>query len=439
MTKKPPSRREGSKGTTSNQDSEPEEILDLDEAIEVIPFTYSITSYGADYPVDALVSRMKSGDIVVPRFSWEPDEGSKVVGFQREYVWPRTKADRFIESLLLGLPVPGIFLVKEATGRFLVLDGHQRLYTLAAFYDGVINGVEYRLENVQTRFLGKRHRDLDVEDRRRLDDSIVHATVVRQDEPSEDQSSIYVIFERLNSGGVNLQPQEIRVALYNGELVRVLRTLNGNPAWRRLIGHRVKRLKDMEMILRFFAFYYYSATYRSPMKDFLNRYMSTNRNLTRQSEAELTNVFEKTTETIVEHIGDRAFRPARPVNAAVIDSLMTGVARRLAAGPLKRGDQLAEQYDVLLANQDYRKAVETGTSQEQNVKTRIDEATKRRRRSSPSNDWQGPDPARKTEIGRNVRAGLRAPRRCGIIVRLRATLMCSRLRVPRASNHRAAD
>jgi len=111
---------------------------------------------------------------------------------------PRPKADRFIESLLLGLPVPGIFLVKEATGRLLVLDGHQRLFTLRAFYDGVINGVEYRLENVQEKFIGKRYRDLDVEDRRRLDDSIIHATVVRQDVPTDDQSSIYVIFERLN-------------------------------------------------------------------------------------------------------------------------------------------------------------------------------------------------------------------------------------------------
>src|SRR5712692_9331427 len=188
------------------QDEQDELVDDLDEALEVIPFTYSITAYGADYPVDSLVKRIASNDIIVPRFSWEPDEKSEIVGFQREYVWPRTKADRFVESLLLGLPVPGIFLVKEQSGRFLVLDGHQRLFTLHAFYDGVIHAEEYRLTSVQERFAGKRYKDLDVEDRRRLDDSIIHATVVRQDEPSEDQSSIYVIFERLNTGGINIQP-----------------------------------------------------------------------------------------------------------------------------------------------------------------------------------------------------------------------------------------
>src|SRR5256885_9430525 len=78
-------------------------VDDLDEALEVIPFTYSITAYGADYPVDSIVKRMKAKDIVVPRFDWDnSSERSEVVGFQREYVWSRPKADRFIESLLLG-------------------------------------------------------------------------------------------------------------------------------------------------------------------------------------------------------------------------------------------------------------------------------------------------------------------------------------------------
>jgi hypothetical protein len=74
-------------------------VDDLDEASEVIPYTYSITAYGADYPVDGVIKRMKSGDIIVPTFTWEPDPESEIVGFQREYVWGRPKADKFIESL----------------------------------------------------------------------------------------------------------------------------------------------------------------------------------------------------------------------------------------------------------------------------------------------------------------------------------------------------
>ena len=348
-----------------------EDVAVLDEAEEVIPYTNSITSYGADYPVDSLVKRLESGDIIVPTFDWVSEEDTEVVGFQREYVWPKPKADKFIESLLLGLPVPGIFLVKEATGRLLVLDGHQRLHTLHAYYNGVINGKEYRLQNVQKRFVGLRFRDLDTEDRRRLDDSIIHATVVRQDEPTQDQSSIYIIFERLNTGGVNLQPQEVRMALYHGDLVRVLKSLNEEKSWRRLYGKKSRHLKDMEMILRFFAFYYHADRYHSPMKDFLNRCMAMNRNLERQSEAELREVFRKTTSVLDSVLGHRAFRPKRAVNAAVVDSLMTGVAQRLRHGEIKNSNQFQHQYESLLLNEEYISATEKGTSQEARVEARM--------------------------------------------------------------------
>ena len=170
---------------------------------------------------------------------------------------------------MLGLPVPGIFLVKEPNGKHLVLDGQQRLRTLESFYNGVFQGKEFSLENVQDQWRLKTYKTIHPDDRRRLDDSIIHATIVRQDEPTEDQSSIYLIFERLNSGGTFLQPQEIRVALYHGAFAALLSKLNGNSHWRALYGKKSPRLKDLELILRFFALHFYAASYRRPMKDFL--------------------------------------------------------------------------------------------------------------------------------------------------------------------------
>lgn len=354
----------------NGKDEEP--IDDLDESAEIIPHTCSITYYGADYPVDSLIKRIDANEILIPTFKCEALEKTEIIGFQRQYIWPRSKADRFVESLLLGLPVPGIFLVKEPSGVLLVLDGHQRLYTLKAYCKGVINGREYCLTGVQERFAGKRYKDLDAEDRRRLDDSIIHATVVRQEEATVDQSGIYIIFERLNTGGVNLQPQEIRVALYHGAFVRILQDCNECEAWRKLYGKKSRRLKDMEMILRFFAFLYYSQNYRSPMKDFLNRYMATNRNAQKQSKNELQNIFNMTVWTILDGIGNNAFRPKRAINAAVIDSLMTGIAKRLLAkGKINDMDMLKLRFRELMQNTDYMEAVETGTSQEANVKTRL--------------------------------------------------------------------
>jgi hypothetical protein len=83
---------------------------------------FTISSYGADYSVDMLVKRMKSGAFFVP-------------DFQRAYVWNQRQASRFIESLLMGLPVPGIFMFKDpSSSKHLIIDGQQRLKTLQLYY-----------------------------------------------------------------------------------------------------------------------------------------------------------------------------------------------------------------------------------------------------------------------------------------------------------------
>lgn len=364
-----------------NNNQAEEEVEDLDELNEVIPNTFTITSYGADYPVDALVKRMgddsaADSDIVIPRFNMEPEDGQSTIGFQRDFVWSKAQADRFIESLLLGLPVPGVFLVKEPNGKLLVLDGQQRLYTLKSFYLGLFRGMEFKLDNVQQRWRGRTYKSLDVDDRRRLDNSIIHATIVRQDEPDEDQSSVYLIFERLNSGGTILQPQEIRVALYHGEFASLLSKLNDVGSWRSLYGRKSSRLKDIELILRFFALYFYGASYSRPMKGFLNRYMSANKNLAIQGEHELRSIFCPAVEVIHKYIGERAFRPSRTVNAAVVDSLLVGIAKRLAKGEIKDAAALNQAYSSLLADPVYRDSITKATANEDSVQYRVNAAIK---------------------------------------------------------------
>lgn len=355
--------------------SEDEGYEDLDELEEVVPQHYGISSYGADFPVDGLVKRMKNGDIVVPTFDpGQGDEELGVVGFQRDFVWSKSQADRFIESLLLGFPVPGIFLVQGSENIFLVLDGQQRLRTLQSFYAGVFRDRAFRLQYVQPSFRGLGYDDLDTDSRRRLDNSIIHATVVRQEIPSEDQSGIYKIFERLNTGGTLLQPQEIRVALFNGALIRLLRELNEDEHWRALCGNRSKRLKDQELILRFFAFRARSDQYRAPMKEFLNEYTGWNIELQHESDAELSKAFRAATKLIHEQLGDRAFRLVRAVNAAVLDSLMTVVDEGIKKGSLRGQSELAKAYSDLLDDAEYRMAVERATAREENVSLRLTRA-----------------------------------------------------------------
>ena len=248
-----------------------EDILIKKEADEALAFKYQISSYGADYDVDGLIKRLGRGDIYIP-------------SFQRAYVWTLQQASKFIESLLLGLPVPGVFFSKEnETNKHIVIDGQQRLKSLLFFYNGIFEptGKIFALSglNEKSRFNGKTYKTLSTEDKRLLDDSIIHATIIRQDEPDDGNSSVYFIFERLNKGGSLLQPQEIRAAIYHGEFNRVLGKLNMNNDWRDLYGKVSPRKRDEELILRFLAFYFASKAYEKPMQNFLNTFMSKNRQL----------------------------------------------------------------------------------------------------------------------------------------------------------------
>lgn len=353
-----------------------ENVLDVDPDEEVLPTAYEITSYGADYPVDGLVKRMNQGDIVVPSFDPDYQGTGEVHGFQRRFVWTRPQMDKFIESLLLGLPVPGVFLVRERSNVLLVLDGQQRLKTLQAYYAGMHAKREYRLKHVQKEFFDRSYQELDNEDRRRLDDSIVHATVLRQDHPAGSQNSIYSIFERLNTGGSPLQPQEIRVALNHGPFLQLVSRLNDDPNWRSIYGSRSARLKDQELLLRVFALYENSSNYQRPVKGFLNKYLEENRNRQDSDSEQLTKRFKEACELIAENVGPRAFKPVRALNAAVLDSIMVGIMRRLDTGPVIDGPGLNSAYQSLFRNPKYSQATTSSTAAEDSVKDRLGEATK---------------------------------------------------------------
>jgi hypothetical protein len=333
----------------------------LDDADELLPFRYSITSYGADYPVDGLVKRIQSGDIAIP-------------SFQRGFVWSLREASRFIESLLLGLPVPSIFLSKESdTHKLLVIDGQQRLLTLMHFHEGIwpVTQRAFALKGVIAEYEGMTYKQLPAETKRRLADAIIHAIVVRQDEPSQDSSSIYHIFERLNTSGVSLTPQEIRTAIYHGEFSDLLKKLNKLSPWRSIYGPPNRLMRDQELILRFLALYYQAETYSQPMKGFLNDFMSANRHLDHISSGEMEEIFVQTIDFVFSAIGKRAFKLSRVLNAALFDSIMVGVAIRLRQGPIVEVSEFIRSYEELISSAGFRDVAERATANEENVQARL--------------------------------------------------------------------
>lgn len=338
-----------------------EEIEDAAEK-ENDSIYFSVASYGADYSVDVIISRLKKQQIIVP-------------DFQRKYVWDIKKASRFIESLIIGLPVPGIFLSRDLhnQNKMLIVDGQQRLLTLQYFYSGRFKDKVFKLSSVCQELEGLTYDELSPDDQGRLDDAIIHATIIKQETPSNDDSSIYMVFERLNTGGVTLQPQEIRACIYYGKFNNLLNELVKTPSWRSLFSKESTRMKEQELILRFFALYYSYDSYKKGLKKFLNSFMSNNRNLDVYGEDELTNLFVSTIDILVEAKGKELFRKGNSVNAALFDSIMIAVAKRLQKSELSVED-CSSLYDSLMQNQTYLEYTITSTADEKQIKGRIGEA-----------------------------------------------------------------
>jgi hypothetical protein len=357
--------------TSENERSE-EAVADINEREETFPHAHELTYFGTDFDVHGLVRRLNQGDIVVPSFDPSEMPGVDLAGFQRRFVWQKYQMDRFIESLLLGYPVPGIFLVQQADKKLLVLDGQQRLRTLQAYYKGTIGKESvFKLESVSDYLKDLTYEDLDPEQRRALDNTFIHATIVKYDPAAGGDEAVYQVFERLNAGGTNLYPHEIRVALYHGEMVSFIRDLNQNSDWRSLYGAPSPRLKDQELILRFISLLSNSASYKKPLKGFLNKFLKEHQNMEGIDKAEITHLFEATCSEINARLGKNAFRLTTQINAALVDSIMCGIANRLSKGPITSNDQLQSAYHGLIYNQEFLSSIARATADEDRVQKRL--------------------------------------------------------------------
>ena len=361
-------------GAIESQDEmEDEESIAEEEDDTVAPVRYGITSFGVDFDVEGLYRRISRGEIVIP-------------SFQRSYVWNIRQASRFIESLLLGLPVPEIFLSRDFdSDKYVVIDGQQRLRSIQFFYDGLFDpptekdtSTAFKLKGVQSDFEGLTYDKLGRTDQFQIANSTIHATVVKQDHPATDNTSVYHIFDRINSSGTRLTPQEMRSAIYRGRLIDELGALNADPIWRSIFGRLSRRQRDQEFILRFFAFYFDAESYRAPMTEFLTKFLGKNRNPDEAFLSTARDVFLRTMSAFEAALGRDAFRPDRALNAAVFDSMSVALAHRIIskADPPTIEDIQAVRRE-LLADASYLDAVSRRTANEQSVRTRMEAAGRR--------------------------------------------------------------
>lgn len=321
---------------------------------------YEIASYPSDMTLQVYNDKWNSNQIVIPPF-------------QRGYVWDQVQASKLIESFLLGIPVPGVFLYKErGTNKLVIIDGQQRILSAVKFFQGLFEERRFRLKKVRSDWEGKTFEELSEPDQLQIKDSILRATVVQQLDPA-DNSSIYHIFERLNTGGLKLSPMEIRKCVYSGEFFSTLEELNLDHNWREILGRELpdKRLRDVEFILRILALRYHSEEYEKPMKSFLNYFMI---EVNRKEGEDLDNaideireVFTRACSSISNTLGEKPFHLRGRINLGLMDSVMTMFSF------VDETDlpNIQPKYQELLSDQQYIQDVTQNTSDTAVVKNRF--------------------------------------------------------------------
>ncbi len=357
---------------------------------------YDITASPNDFNLVTLGNFIDRGAIRIP-------------GFQRHFVWDLPRASRLIESLILGIPVPQLFLYEESRNRFLVIDGQQRLMSiyyfikrrfprqehrqkLRAIFDDtgsipeeMLNDDHYfrafrlrlsgafsdrpsRFDGLDYDSLGEYQSQFDLRPLRNI--------VVKQVSPSDDDdSSIFEIFNRLNTGGMNLRPQEIRTSMYHSPFYTMLYDMNTDAAWRALLGAPEPdlHLKDIEVLLRGFAMLIDGNTYSPSMLRFLNRFSKRCRKHDREQNEYLRALFRSFLGACRE-LPSGAFLNAHDhrFNIMLYEAVFTTACskafaeRRHATGTLS-----GERVRALRRDKEFTSAATSNTTSTANVKKRL--------------------------------------------------------------------
>ena len=310
---------------------------------------FDVTSYGWDVDVEGLVRRMNSKEINIP-------------GFQRGFVWSKPERSRFIESLILGLPVPTLFLARDAVSnhKLNVIDGQQRLKTLQSYLNGDFplsgSGIP---EDLKGRFHSSRRaprngraaypnaKILERRDERTLSDAIVHAIVIRQN-PRDDEENrgsdynkaIIQIFKRLNTSGKALVPQEVRASIFHGPLLDLIRDLNQNSDWRSIFGREHSRMKDQEAILRILALFHSAESYKSPMPRFLDWFMDSQRNVSETEAKKLKRRAETAIGLAHSELDPSAFKRGGTFLLTIFDAVVVGLMHAISEQDLNSNGDL---------------------------------------------------------------------------------------------------
>lgn len=329
------------------------------EPLDIAAGERKLVTQPYDYSVDQLVSHVEKRKILLIE-----------VPYQREYVWDDSKASRLIESLLLNVPIPVCYFAENEDGSWEVIDGLQRVHSIVRYLEG---GFALRGLSVLTELMGKRFAELPGRDQRRIESRTLRFVVITEESHPDIK---FDVFERLNTGAVKLTAQELRNCIYRGDFNDTLHELAADRAFREAIGRpRDPRMRDEEMVLRFFALHAAIPSYRPPISQLLNEYMRENR--TQNPSPADQRLFKGTMKTISRVFGGTAFRMLRDgkasgnINRALYDAVAISIGFANQQQLLKKADAVKKGHTELLQDPNFAPLVGRATADRSRMLGRI--------------------------------------------------------------------
>jgi uncharacterized protein DUF262 len=266
----------------STKQSKPtDEQIELAEA-QIVEESKRIDFYLTEYSVELLAQKVRDGEYVVPTY-------------QREFTWEGERKSRFIESLIMGLPIPFIFFWEMPDGRLEIVDGSQRLRTIEQFIIG-----DLRLGELDplTHLSGLRFRDLPASRQRKIKNRSIRGIVLNE---HADEAARLDMFERINTGSKTANKAEIRRGALAGPFLDLVMELADHPDLVKQAPMMEKTKNERgyeELVTRFFAYGDGLADYRDRPADFLFDY-SKKMNARFADEQHLADVYRKRFMTMI--------------------------------------------------------------------------------------------------------------------------------------------
>lgn len=363
---------------------ETEEEIQLDEELElddeISSSSSKIYTEQGDPEIDSLYRKWQKG-----RLNVQPS-------FQRQFVWDKVKSSRLIESALLGIPLPIIYLSEEQDGKENVIDGQQRLTSFFSFIQGKFpDGADFKLSGLKVKEFeklnGSKYSDLSEELQDRIRDYKIRIIKFKKE---SDRDLQFEIFSRLNTGSVPLNNQELRNCIYRGSFNELLKELAKNDDFRYLLGISTpdKRMNDCEFVLRFAAFHFNTyLRYKAPIKNFLNHTMEKYQHISEADAESLKKSFKNAVSIIRSLLDKNAFKryykgddknkngkwETQKFNVSLYDIMMYSFAQEDKNNVYQNLDRIREALiDLMTDDQEFIDAIELSTSSVKAVTTRFD-------------------------------------------------------------------